>query len=240
MGLLTFLVDVELGRLQKAIGCDVSREHIFYDKLGWICDGRLWSINAQTNAHAIGVLHGIDCVHDRESTISDIFNDLFVLLHDLVVILFGYDLSKFLIEILIQSLVLQSSFVNHLPQTSFVDSFVGCIVKVGDYSVGQIGEILDTSKLRDDLAKSFSAILKAGHERLLRRFVALDAHAINVLVIEGGIDGFKSLEYFFLIDAFILALNLFDKIKHFLINLIYLRLKPFFFWNLTSLEFREI
>jgi hypothetical protein len=105
VGLITFLVDVELGGLQKAISGDVSREHIFDDKLGWVSNGRLWSCNTQTNTHAIGVLHGIDCVHDREGTISNIFYDLFLFLQDLVVILFGHDLSEFFIEVLIQSLV---------------------------------------------------------------------------------------------------------------------------------------
>jgi hypothetical protein len=50
-------------------------------------------------------LHGIDCVHDWEGTISNIFYDLFLFLQDLVVILFGHDLSEFFIEVLIQSLV---------------------------------------------------------------------------------------------------------------------------------------
>ena len=96
------------------MGSDVCWEYIPDDKLRWVSDGRLRSVNTQTNAHAIGVLHGFERVHDRECTISNIFDDLFVLVQELVEVLLGYDLSEFLFDLLIHSLVLQSPFVDHL------------------------------------------------------------------------------------------------------------------------------
>ena len=99
----------------------------------------------------------------------------------------GSDIHSFFFQLLIELLVGNGSFINHLLEAAIIASFESQVIHLSDYAVLNVRKVRNMSQLADDLARSCSAFHELPHQLLLCGS-ALDGEAFVILFIKRPID----------------------------------------------------
>ena len=150
-------------------------------------------------------------------------------------VIFANHLSCFLIKLLVEVLVVHSSFVDHFLERSFVDSFVGHVVQLSYYFIRNLWKVLDASQFLDHITWACSAFGDLCHQLLLEDSI-LDFHALHHFGFQRAIYLFQTFESCLPVHLLRIRLYLLDHLKCLAINELNFSLLPQKYGNVKHLH----